>query len=104
MPLGQEVALDSLEPADHLVGQAANLGEVAPDRLDLLAQAVLKGAVDLGRQRRLELRRGQGELLDLRPRPLERGVHRGRVGTAFGGCFEPLARPLDRVVGHRRQR
>ena len=70
MPLGQEVALDPLEPPDHLVGQAADLGEVAPDRLYLLAQAVLKSAVDLGRQRCLELRRGQGELLDLCPRPL----------------------------------
>ncbi|MGZ4308661.1 MAG: hypothetical protein ACXVRG_04825 [Gaiellaceae bacterium] len=104
MPLGQEVALDPLEPADHLVGQAADLGEVPSDRLDLLAQAVLESAVDLRRERRLELRGGEAELLDLGPRPLERGVDGGRVSAAFGGLLEPFPRPLDRVVGHRRQR
>ena len=32
VPLGEQVALDALEPADQLVHQAADLGEVAADR------------------------------------------------------------------------
>ncbi len=58
MPLGEQVALDSLQPPDHLVRQAAELGEVAPDRLDLLAQAVLEGVVDPRGQGRLDPGRG----------------------------------------------
>ena len=104
MPLREQIAFDPLEAPDHLVGQAADLGEVAADRANLLAQAVLEGAVDLRRERRLELRGRLGELLDLGPRALERGVDRGRVGTSFGGFFEPLPGPLECVVGHWRPR
>ena len=104
MPLRQEVALDPLEAADHLVRQPADLGEVASDGADLLAQAVLEGAVDPLRQRLLELCGGQGELLDLRSRALERGVDDGSGRSAFGRLLEPFAGPLECVVRHHRQR
>ena len=79
VPLGEQVALDPLEPADQLVHQAADLGEVAADRADLRAQPVLQRVADAARQRRLELGRGGGERLDLLARPLERRVELRRL-------------------------
>ena len=104
MPLGEEVALHPLEPPDDLVHQAADLGEVAPDRPHLLGEAVADGVLDLRRNRCLELGRGLRQLLDLSPRALERRVQRGRVGTSFGGLAQPLSRLLDCLVSHGRQR
>ena len=104
VPLGEQVALDPLEPPDHLVHQAADLGEVAADRLHLRAEALLDGVLDLARDRRLEAGGGLRQLLDLRPCPLERGVHGGGVGSALGGLSKPLSGAIDCVVSHRRQR
>ena len=70
--LGEQVPFESLEPADRLVQQAADLGEVARDREHLGAQPVLDGGADLLRQRSLELGRRLRERLDLRSRTLER--------------------------------
>ena len=51
----EQVALDALETADHLVHEAADLGEVAADRANLLCEPVADRVLDLGRDRRLEL-------------------------------------------------
>ena len=44
VPLGEQVGLEPLEPADHLVREALDLGEPARDRRRLLAQAVAERA------------------------------------------------------------
>ena len=78
VPLGQDVALEPLEPADHLVQQAADLGQGPPDRKYLGAQALVHGCADLLGQRPFELRRGCGQRLDLDARALERGLQLSR--------------------------
>ena len=75
--LGEQVGLEPLDPADHLVREALDLGQAARDRRRLLAQAVAERAADGVREHDLELVRGLREGLDLEPRPLER---RGDVG------------------------
>jgi hypothetical protein len=102
VPLGKEVALDAFEPPDDLVHQPTDLGKVAADRLHLLAQAVLDGALDLRGEGRLEARSGLGKLFDLSASALERGVDCSRVGPAFRRLPKPLSCFLDRFVGHRR--
>ena len=57
MPLGEQVALEPLEPAEDLVHQPAHLGEVAGARPEVLLEAVL----ERGGQARLELGRRQRE-------------------------------------------
>jgi hypothetical protein len=104
VPLREEVAFDPLQPPYELRGQAADLGEVARHRQHLLAQAVLQGVPDLDRQRRLELRCGRRERLDLVSRPLERGLDCRRVRTSLGGLAEAFAGLLDRDRIHGRQR
>ena len=104
VPLGEQITLDTLKPANHLVHQAADLGEVAADRLHLRAKAVLDGPLDLGGNRRLEARGRLRQLLDLGPCPLERGVDRCGVGSPLGRFTKALSRPVDRVICHGRQR
>ena len=60
VPLGEEVALDPLEPADDLVHQAAHLGEVPGARAEVLAEPVLDRLGQAG----LELGGRRGERLD----------------------------------------
>ena len=104
VPLGEQIAFDPLEPPDHLVREAADLGEVAPDGLDLLAEPVLQRAFDPDREGRLDLRGGLRELLDLGPGALESRIDRGGIGAAFGGVPEAFSGSLDCVFGHRAQR
>ena len=104
VPLREEVAFDSFEAADHLVHEAADLGEVAADGLDLRAQPVLQRVADAGRERRLELGGRRGERLDLLARPLERRIERGRLDTSGCGLVDPSLGPLDRVGIHRGRR
>ena len=78
MPLGEDVPFEPLEPANRLVQQAADLGEVAGDRQHLGAQAVVNRGADLLRQRSLELRCRLGERLDLCPRALQSRLDLGR--------------------------
>jgi S-adenosylmethionine:tRNA ribosyltransferase-isomerase len=100
MPLGEEVALDALEPAKQLVHQAAHLGEVARDRQDLRPQAVLDRVADACRQRRLELCRGSGERLDLVAGALERGVDLRGCDASVGGLLQAGLCALDRFGVH----
>ena len=81
--LGEQVGLEPLEPADHLVREALDLGEPARDRGRLLAQAVAKRAADRVRQDDLELVRRLREGLDLEPRALERRGDLGRERVAI---------------------
>ena len=76
--LDQQVGLEPLEPPDHLVREALDLGEPARDRRRLLAQAVAERAADGVGQDDLELVRRLGQRLDLEPGPVERGGDVGR--------------------------
>src|SRR6266540_3979499 len=95
MPLAQEIALDCLETADHLIHETANLRQIPCDRLCFVADSV----ADARRQRLFERRRGDGERFDLFPRPREQRVECGRVGA----LLDPFLRALDRPVFHVRQ-
>src|SRR5712691_4083125 len=94
MSLREQVALEPLEAADHLVLEAAHLGEVARARAEVLAQPVLDVSGQAGLQRGRRLR----ERLERLARPLERGVDGRRLDTAFGRLFQPLLRPPDGFV------
>ena len=63
--LGEEVALEPLEPADRLVEQTANLGDMTCGREDLGPHSVAHGRAHVLGERRLELGGGAGERLDL---------------------------------------
>ena len=65
VPLGEELALESLESADRLVEKPADLGDVARNRQYLRSQAVPNGASDLSGDRRLELGCRNGKRLEL---------------------------------------
>ena len=94
MPLGEDVAFDSLEPADDLVGQAAHLGEMARHGQHLLAEPVLDRVADPRGQARLELGRGRRECLDLKPGPLER-----RVDARLAGSLARLREVREALKG-----
>ena len=100
VPLGEDVAFEPLEPADHLVEQPADLGQGAPDREHLGAQALVHGGADLLGQRALELRRGCGERLDLDARALERGFQLGRSDPPGRGFRDPRFRPFECPLVH----
>ena len=104
MPLGEQLALDPLEPADHLVHEPAHLGELAGDGDHLAAHPLADGLADLVGQRGLELGRRLGQPLDLVAGALERRFDVARLGAPLGCGLEPLARPLERVFVHGGQR
>ena len=101
VPLGEQVALQPLEPADDLVHQAAHFGEMTGDGEHLLAQAVLHGVADADGEAGLELGGRGGERLDLLAGPLEGGIHRGGLGAGLGGAGDPLQRALHGCLVHR---
>jgi S-adenosylmethionine:tRNA ribosyltransferase-isomerase len=98
--LGEEVAFDPLESADQLIHQAAHLREVTGDRKHLSPQAVLHRVSDARGQRRLELRRREGERLDLVARALEGGVDLGGLDATRGGLFDARFRAGNRFGVH----
>ena len=104
MAFGEQVALEPFQAPDRLVHQPADLRQLPGDRLDFVAEPVVQRVLDPRRHRRLEFRGSCGETLQLRARPLERGLDRGRLRPSLRRVPKPLARPLDRVLVHPRQR
>ena len=98
--LRERIALDPLEPAEYLIHQPADFGEMPGDGTSLCRDAVANRVADLARKRRLELGRGGSELLQPGPRALEHRLEVGGMRSPFGRAREPLHRPLDRVVIH----
>lgn len=74
VPLGEQLAFESLQPPDHLVEQPANLGDVATDGEHLGAEPLSHGGSDLDRNRRLEPGGGDRESLQLVARALDRSL------------------------------
>ena len=103
MPLGEELALEPLEPPDRLVEEAADLGDVPRDGKDLGAQAVADRLADVHRDRRLELGGRGGECLDLLSRALEGGFDRSRLGASGCGVRDSLLRALQGKGVHGRR-
>ena len=103
MPLREDVALEALEPAEQLVHQPTHLGELTADRTRLGRDTFLDGLADLRGQRRLELSRSRGEVLETLPCALQGGLDVGGVGASLGSLCETLPRALDRVLIHRTQ-
>jgi len=94
MALCEDIAFETLEAADRLVEEPADLGDVPGNRQDLGPKAVAYRIADLGRDRRLELSGARRERLDLLPRTLERRLEERRLRTArCRVCNTPL-RPI----------
>jgi hypothetical protein len=95
VPFRQEVGLETLETANRLSGEPAYLGQLLRNGSRLRLHAVANRFPDLSREGRLELSGALGELLDLRPRPLESRFHVSLRGPASGRVLQPLSRPCD---------
>jgi len=65
VPLGEQLALEALKPANRLIEESPDFGNVSRDGQDFCAEAVPNGAPDLNRDRRFELGRRNGKRLDL---------------------------------------
>ena len=103
VPLGEQLALESLESADRLIEEPANLGDMSCHRQDLRAESVPHSAPDLGRDRRFELGCGDGEGLDLAPRTLENGFELGRLWPTGRGVRDSLLGPFQCKAVHGRR-
>ena len=101
MPLRQHVALEPFEPANRLVQEPADLGDMACDGEDLRAQAVPDGVSDVRGDGRLELRCGRRQCLDLTPRALESGLDLARLRAGARGLRDALLGPLECLRIHR---
>ena len=99
MPLGEDVSLDPLEAADGLVRQAADLGEMAGARPELLANTVLDRLGQAG----LEPGRGRGKRLDRVSCPLERRVECRGIGATGGRVLDALLRAGYGLHVHERE-
>jgi S-adenosylmethionine:tRNA ribosyltransferase-isomerase len=100
MAFREEVALHSLEAADRLVEQTADLGDVACHREDLGAKAVSHRGADVRGNGCFELCRGRGERLDLVARPLERSLDRAGCRTTCRSVRDPLLCTFQREGVH----
>ena len=103
MPLGEQVALESLEASDRLVEQPSDLGDVARDGKDFGAQPVPNRDADMRGDRCLELCRCRGESLDLVARAVEGSCDVRRRRASRGRVRDPLLRSFQRESVHRRR-
>ena len=103
MALGEEVALEPLEPPDRLVEQAANLGDVTCGGKDLRPHSVTHGRAHVLGKRSLELGGGGGERLDL-ARASARALPRSRLRRAGRQRRPRCAASPARVPGYPRAR
>ncbi len=100
VPLGKQIAFEPLEPADRLIQEAANLGDVSRNREHLLTQAVTDRRADPLRQRALQLCGRSGQSLDLVARARERGLELRRRHPAGGGSRDPSLRAVQSLIVH----
>ena len=77
----EDLLLQPLEPAERLIHEAADLGEVAADRRHLAGEPLAHRGAHLLGQRLLEPRGRPRERFDLDPRALERRVETGRLDS-----------------------
>jgi S-adenosylmethionine:tRNA ribosyltransferase-isomerase len=101
--LGQKVSLESLQSADRLVEEPADLGDVSCHGQDFGAKAVPDGNAHVCGDRHFELGCGCRERLDLLPRALERGLDERGLGASRGRVGDPLLRSLQCLGVHRRR-
>ena len=95
VPLGEEVAFESLETSYCLVQEPTDLGDVSCHWQDLGPETVADCAADLCGNRRLELGCRHGQRLDLSPRSLKGGLERRRLGATGRGVRNSLLRALQ---------
>jgi hypothetical protein len=100
VPLGQQIALEVLEPSNRLIGQPAHLGKLSCDRVCLGADAFADCVLDLAGKRGLDVRGELGERLDLSARPLEGGIDVGGRGATVGRLVQAFPCPCDRAFVH----
>jgi len=102
MPLGEDLPLQPLEPADRLVHEPADLGDLPRNGKDLGAQPVANGRPDLPRDRGLELGGGCRERRDLLTRALQCGFEESRLRTACGRIGDSLLGSFESGFVHGR--
>jgi len=102
MPLGEELTLQPLEPADRLVHQATDLGDLSCDGEYLGAQSFANRRADLRWDRGLELGSRGGEGRDLLARALERGLEESGLRAAGGRVCDSLLGPFESGFVHQR--
>ena len=102
MPLGGEVGLETLEPAQQLDRHPTYLRDLPSHRSGFEADTVANRVDDLRRQCRGEPVGGRGQLDELKMRSLEDGAHVGGVRTLGRRCGKPLPRAFHRVSLHDR--
>jgi hypothetical protein len=101
VPLGADVALEPLEPAQHLVHQAAHFGKLPRNRPHLVAHSVTQGGADLLGEALFELRGRDGERLETFPRAFEHRFEVCGLHPLFRRRSHPLHRPIDYFLVHR---
>jgi S-adenosylmethionine:tRNA ribosyltransferase-isomerase len=97
------VRLEPLQPANGLVQQASDLGDVSRDGEDLGADRIPYGCLDSDRDRRLELGGGRCERLDLLARALQCGLDLGRRGAPRRMVCDSLFCPFQSQFVHGRR-
>jgi S-adenosylmethionine:tRNA ribosyltransferase-isomerase len=103
MALGEEVALETLQPLDGLVQEAADLRDVTCDGQHLGPEAVPNGFPDVARDRRLEPGCGDCESLELVSGSLEHGLQVRWLRPTERCLGDARSRPFQRLGVHGRR-
>jgi len=99
-PLGLDLSVETLDPANGLTRQPANLRNVARDREHLGLERAMERLRDTLRKSRLELGRRLRKRLQSVPCALEHSLQTGLVDALPGQRAQPVARSLDGVWVH----